>query len=114
MVPGCNQAPSTRRQRRARARRQRKLPSPATPACLSPARPLVYPRRVQADGGVVLIDFGLSYNSTLPEDKGVDLYVLERALTSAHSELEGLVRGAGGVLRREPRLGGGGVSSGAQ
>lgn len=38
----------------------------------------------------MLIDFGLSYNSKLPEDKGVDLYVLERALTSAHSHLDGL------------------------
>lgn len=44
----------------------------------------------EADGAVVMIDFGLSYNSRLPEDKGVDLYVLERALTSAHSEMEGL------------------------
>lgn len=34
----------------------------------------------------VLIDFGLSFNSTIPEDKGVDLYVLERAFTSAHSK----------------------------
>lgn len=42
---------------------------------------------------MVLIDFGLSYNSKLPEDKGVDLYVLERALTSAHSQMEGLVSG---------------------
>jgi TP53 regulating kinase and related kinases len=33
----------------------------------------------------VLIDFGLSFMSTLPEDKGVDLYVLERALLSMHS-----------------------------
>jgi len=33
---------------------------------------------------VVLIDFGLASNSTLPEDKAVDLYVLERALGSAH------------------------------
>ncbi|KAK9829315.1 hypothetical protein WJX72_005157 [[Myrmecia] bisecta] len=37
------------------------------------------------DGALVLIDFGLSYNSSVPEDKGVDLYVLERAFTSAHS-----------------------------
>ncbi|GBF90632.1 hypothetical protein Rsub_03204 [Raphidocelis subcapitata] len=44
----------------------------------------------ESDGAVVMIDFGLSYNSKLPEDKGVDLYVLERALTSAHSHLEGL------------------------
>ncbi len=40
----------------------------------------------------VLIDFGLSYNTTLAEDKAVDLYVLERALTSAHSTFTGLVR----------------------
>lgn len=31
-----------------------------------------------------LIDFGLSYSSTLVEDKAVDLYVLERALLSTH------------------------------
>eukprot|EP01018_Ginkgo_biloba_P014293 Gb_18739 [translate_table: standard] len=34
---------------------------------------------------LVLIDFGLSFMSTLPEDKAVDLYVLERALSSMHS-----------------------------
>lgn len=34
---------------------------------------------------LVLIDFGLSFTSTLPEDKAVDLYVLERALLSMHS-----------------------------
>ena len=39
----------------------------------------------------VLIDFGLSYNSTIPEDKGVDLYVLERAFTSAHSKQTDMV-----------------------
>ena len=39
------------------------------------------------DGAVpVFIDFGLSYPSTLDEDKAVDLYVLERAFTSAHAE----------------------------
>jgi hypothetical protein len=35
----------------------------------------------------VVIDFGLSTTSILYEDKGVDLYVLERAFTSAHSTL---------------------------
>ncbi|KAL4425794.1 hypothetical protein ABPG75_009810 [Micractinium tetrahymenae] len=40
----------------------------------------------QTDNQLVLIDFGLSYNSTIPEDKGVDLYVLERAFASAHAE----------------------------
>lgn len=34
---------------------------------------------------LVLIDFGLSFTSALPEDKAVDLYVLERALLSMHS-----------------------------
>ena len=33
----------------------------------------------------VLIDFGLSYHSTLVEDKAVDLYVLERAFASTHA-----------------------------
>ncbi|KAJ7569629.1 hypothetical protein O6H91_01G086700 [Diphasiastrum complanatum] len=34
---------------------------------------------------LVMIDFGLSFTSSLPEDKAVDLYVLERALISLHS-----------------------------
>ena len=36
------------------------------------------------DGAIVVIDFGLSYPSDTAEDKGVDLYVLERAITAAH------------------------------
>ncbi|KAK9365478.1 hypothetical protein V1509DRAFT_633052 [Lipomyces kononenkoae] len=52
----------------------------------------------------VIIDFGLAQQSTLPEDKAVDLYVLERAFISTHpihSEeyvewvLEGYVAGFG-------------------
>ena len=39
----------------------------------------------EADGRLVMIDFGLSTNSDLAEDKGVDLYVMERAFTSAHA-----------------------------
>jgi TP53 regulating kinase-like protein len=35
-----------------------------------------------------LIDFGLSSNSALPEDKAVDLYVLERAFLSTHPNSE--------------------------
>ncbi|XP_055843391.1 EKC/KEOPS complex subunit TP53RK [Episyrphus balteatus] len=35
---------------------------------------------------LILIDFGLSQYSQSPEDKGVDLYVLERALLSTHSQ----------------------------
>lgn len=38
----------------------------------------------------VLIDFGLSFQSTLVEDKAVDLYVLERAFASTHPQSEPL------------------------
>lgn len=38
----------------------------------------------------MLIDFGLSFQSTLVEDKAVDLYVLERAFTSTHPASEPL------------------------
>ncbi|XP_044069242.1 EKC/KEOPS complex subunit TP53RK [Siniperca chuatsi] len=46
----------------------------------------------QEDGesDLVLIDFGLSYISALPEDKGVDLYVLEKAFLSTHPNTEAL------------------------
>ncbi len=40
-----------------------------------------------------MIDFGLSYISSLVEDKGVDLYVLERAFLSTHPNSEQLVIG---------------------
>ena len=40
---------------------------------------------------LVMIDFGLSYVTSTPaEDKGVDLYVLERALLSSHPNTETL------------------------
>uniref|UniRef100_A0A182XYW0 non-specific serine/threonine protein kinase n=1 Tax=Anopheles stephensi TaxID=30069 RepID=A0A182XYW0_ANOST len=39
---------------------------------------------------LVTIDFGLSHFSDNNENKGVDLYVLERAILSAHSQLPGL------------------------
>ena len=41
-------------------------------------------------GDLTLIDFGLSSVSTLAEDKGVDLYVLERAFLSTHPNTESL------------------------
>lgn len=44
----------------------------------------------ESDRRLVMIDFGLSYTSSNAEDKGVDLYVLERAFTSAHSRIPGL------------------------
>ncbi|XP_055964406.1 EKC/KEOPS complex subunit TP53RK [Sorex fumeus] len=47
-------------------------------------RPLDPPPRI------VLIDFGLSFVSALPEDKGVDLYVLEKAFLSTHPNTETL------------------------
>ena len=40
-------------------------------------------------GALTLIDFGLSHVSGLTEDKGVDLYVLERAFLSTHPSTEG-------------------------
>lgn len=43
-------------------------------------------------GAQVVIDFGLSSNSIIAEDKAVDLYVLERAFTSAHASCGPLVR----------------------
>lgn len=39
---------------------------------------------------LIMIDFGLSSYSATPEDKGVDLYVLNRALLSTHSNLPDL------------------------
>ena len=33
-----------------------------------------------------MIDFGLAQNTTLSEDKAVDLYVLSRAIASLHSK----------------------------
>lgn len=39
----------------------------------------------------ILIDFGLSFISSIPEDKAVDLYVLERALLSMHSSCGNVV-----------------------
>ena len=37
---------------------------------------------------LVMIDFGLGYIENVAEDKGVDLYVLERALLSTHPNTE--------------------------
>ena len=39
---------------------------------------------------LILIDFGLGYIDNVAEDKGVDLYVLERALLSTHPNTEKL------------------------
>ncbi|KAJ7724977.1 kinase-like domain-containing protein [Mycena maculata] len=52
---------------------------------------------------LVLIDFGLSYHSSLVEDKAVDLYVLERAFTSTHPDAEPLFASA--MQAYEQRMG---------
>uniref|UniRef100_A0A7S2ZEE5 non-specific serine/threonine protein kinase n=1 Tax=Rhodosorus marinus TaxID=101924 RepID=A0A7S2ZEE5_9RHOD len=39
------------------------------------------------DGSLAIIDFGLSYLSSAEEDKAVDLYVLERAISNVHCEV---------------------------
>ena len=51
--------------------------------------------RDELEGEIVLIDFGLSGQSSQDEDKAVDLYVLERAFGSTHPEAE---EGFQGVL----------------
>ena len=45
-----------------------------------------------SEGKITLIDFGLSSVSGLVEDKGVDLYVLERAFLSSHPNTEDVFR----------------------
>lgn len=45
---------------------------------------------VEGNMELALIDFGLSYVEQSAEDKGVDLYVLERAFISTHNKLTDL------------------------
>ncbi|XP_037407618.1 pentatricopeptide repeat-containing protein At5g61370, mitochondrial-like isoform X2 [Triticum dicoccoides] len=52
---------------------------------------------------LVLIDFGLSFTSTIPEDKAVDLYVLERALISMHSSCGGVMEKILAAYRKASR-----------
>ncbi|EDV50994.1 EKC/KEOPS complex subunit TP53RK [Drosophila erecta] len=59
---------------------------------------------IKPEGGnynIILIDFGLSHYSQATEDKGVDLYVLERALLSTHSEQPYLFEHILGTYRNE-------------
>ncbi|KAF2078029.1 hypothetical protein CYY_000667 [Polysphondylium violaceum] len=44
--------------------------------------------RNNSKSNIVFIDFGLSYTSTMTEDKAVDMYVLERAFISTHPNSE--------------------------
>ncbi|CAJ1051826.1 EKC/KEOPS complex subunit TP53RK [Xyrichtys novacula] len=57
---------------------------------LTTSNMLLRRRPENKESDLVLIDFGLSYNSALPEDKGVDLYVLEKAFLSTHPNTESL------------------------
>jgi len=43
---------------------------------------------IVSEGGLYIIDFGLSYIRNNVEDFAVDLYVLEKAFLSTHPELE--------------------------
>ena len=43
---------------------------------------------INIENSLYLIDFGLSYKSTVIEDKAVDLYVLEKAFICSHPKLE--------------------------
>lgn len=47
-------------------------------------------RQPYEESRLIMIDFGLSQTSPLCEDKGVDLYVLERAFLSSHPKTEKL------------------------
>ena len=52
---------------------------------------------------LVMIDFGLSYTCKLPEDKAVDLYVLERAFLSTHPNTQKLFQFILDVYRKSHR-----------
>lgn len=73
------------------------------------ARPVRAPTATAEDApeseDIVVIDFGLAINTATAEDRAVDLFVLERALTAAHSTSSG---GGGG---RAPGEGEGGPAA---
>jgi len=50
------------------------------------------------------IDFGLSYNSIIPEDKAVDVYVMERAFLNAHADKQGLFERVLAAYERASRM----------
>lgn len=75
------------------------------------AGPSVSHEEIMKNGEIVLIDFGLAAQVSQEEDKAVDLYVLERAFSSTHPEVESgfkevlkvygeSYKGAGMVLKR--------------
>lgn len=57
---------------------------------LTTSNMLLRPGQDDVASQLFVIDFGLSYISSLPEDKGVDLYVLEKAFLSTHPTTEEL------------------------
>lgn len=59
---------------------------------LTTSNMLVRPGQGAGVPQLFVIDFGLSYTSALPEDKGVDLYVLEKAFLSTHPNTEKLFK----------------------
>jgi len=69
------------------------------PLSMSSADP-IYPI-----GKVYILDFGLSFQSGLPEDKAVDLYVLERAIISMHPGAERLFELIIAAYQREAEQG---------
>lgn len=59
---------------------------------LTTSNMLLRPGQKDGESQLFVIDFGLSYISNLPEDKGVDLYVLEKAFLSTHPNTEELFK----------------------
>lgn len=59
---------------------------------LTTSNMLLRPAQEDGESQLFVIDFGLSYTSSLPEDKGVDLYVLEKAFLSTHPNTEELFK----------------------
>uniref|UniRef100_A0A673H8X9 non-specific serine/threonine protein kinase n=1 Tax=Sinocyclocheilus rhinocerous TaxID=307959 RepID=A0A673H8X9_9TELE len=70
-----------------RCRRAGQCTATADPACtLQPSAAVIYPSHFI--DSMLTCDFGLSYISALPEDKGVDLYVLEKAFLMVIKKLD--------------------------
>ena len=57
---------------------------------LTTSNMMVIPKKDNSLSKLYFIDFGLSHVAQAPEDKGVDLYVLERAILSTHPRSEKL------------------------
>ena len=62
-------------------------PDPTLPATKRAKPGTASAHKTINDSDILLIDFGLAKNTTSAEERAVDLYVLERALTSTHPHL---------------------------